>query len=967
MRTKEPVVALAKQGAHQVNSGLESMKQKIKKWWRAGAERFFRLQDRLPKSWPLSAHLIVLTLAIMLPLLLFTSFAINQSFEAQRETIHQNSQRMADGVAANLDREITSIITILNLLAQDSAFDRQDYAAMYNRGTEVLKGRAGQLLLVGKDNQPIFNTRYPLSASLPELKLPPGIEQILMQKRPAMTDLFEGRSSGRTLFAVIVPVIRDDELKARLHLSLEPSQLSRIMTESILLPDWRFAVSDRTGKIIVGDAQFAVNGKVLPLQIQQQATKRAGNMVVTTGEEPLLVSYRRSSMTGWLSMAAIPLATVETPLQKIWKRFMVAGGGFLVLSLIAAYVFGRAMASPIHSLTRAAALFGQGQQMFAPKSAVREANVLSAVMQNAASQLEERSRALAETERRFRLFANRMPDAIWFLNVQSKRIEYVSPAFEVILGRTSGEISRLEDWMQTIHSDDLPFQASSFSPANPPRDPMEYRIVRPDGSVRWVRDVRFLLQAERGRSHILAGILRDFTDYHDALEALKNTQGEAEARLLELEHLYESTPIGLALIDREFRLERINGFMARMKGGDRKTLLGTNLFDAFPEIREVAEPISQAILRSGEAVKNVELETKTPHENAEQYWIAHFYPVLGEGRQVSGIGIVLENTTEQKLAQNASARLAAIVYAANDAMFSCNLNGVIQNWNPAAEQLFQYGANEAIGMQLSMLWPEGRFDEESTKLLNPDMVDHIRIQTELRRKDGSTVPVLASAGPIKHDGQTTALSLTLVDITERKLWEERQLLMNRELSHRVKNSLAVIQAMARHTLRSSPNPAAFTAAFEGRLGALSISHGLLTSTEWKGAELRDLISDQLAPHIAQSSQLVLEGPHLVVPPSIVTALGLVLHELGTNAVKFGALSTLSGKVKIIWSVEGTGRDRRLLMDWYEIGGPPVTPPERTGFGSTLIQHSGKIKQHFNPEGLHCSIEMHFSADAPKMF
>jgi two-component system CheB/CheR fusion protein len=177
------------------------------------------------------------------------------------------------------------------------------------------------------------------------------------------------------------------------------------------------------------------------------------------------------------------------------------------------------------------------------------------------------------------------------------------------------------------------------------------------------------------------------------------------------------------------------------------------------------------------------------------------------------------------------------------------------------------------------------------------------------------------------------------------------------LAHRVKNTLAVIQAMARHTLRTSPDPAAFTAAFEGRLRALSISHNLLTSSQWGGVEINELIREQLAPHGIGGGRFRLEGPSIMIPPGMVTSLGLVLHELGTNAAKYGALSAPAGKVDLIWNILPTSPYKTLAIAWTERGGPPVQPPSHQGFGSVLIDSSGKVERFFEPEGVRCAIEM----------
>ena len=222
-----------------------------------------------------------------------------------------------------------------------------------------------------------------------------------------------------------------------------------------------------------------------------------------------------------------------------------------------------------------------------------------------------------------------------------------------------------------------------------------------------------------------------------------------------------------------------------------------------------------------------------------------------------------------------------------------------------------------------------------------------------------------SIAPIKDSKRVIAISTTIEDITERRRSEKRQLLMNRELSHRVKNTLAVIQAMARHTLRSSPNPTAFTAAFEGRLRALSISHNLLTSSEWEGAEFSELAREQLAPHLTGVGRLRFDGSPLLIPPGMTTSLGLVLHELGTNAAKYGALSVPNGSVTLKWRVSPSTPHKTLTIEWIESGGPALQPPTRKGFGSVLIENSGKVEQHFEAGGLRSVIHMALMEQVPQ--
>jgi PAS domain S-box-containing protein len=179
------------------------------------------------------------------------------------------------------------------------------------------------------------------------------------------------------------------------------------------------------------------------------------------------------------------------------------------------------------------------------------------------------------------------------------------------------------------------------------------------------------------------------------------------------------------------------------------------------------------------------------------------------------------------------------------------------------------------------------------------------------------------------------------DITEQKHAEEQQRFFLDELNHRVKNTLTTVQSIASQTLRTTETSAQFKEAFEGRLLALSKTHNLLTRKSWREAELRDVAEQELAPYRKQGDErVVLDGPNVRLPARYAINLGLVLHELVTNAAKYGALSTNAGHLEMTWTVlENEDRPDQLRIHWTESGGPPVAPPKRQGFGSRLIRRS----------------------------
>jgi two-component sensor histidine kinase len=217
---------------------------------------------------------------------------------------------------------------------------------------------------------------------------------------------------------------------------------------------------------------------------------------------------------------------------------------------------------------------------------------------------------------------------------------------------------------------------------------------------------------------------------------------------------------------------------------------------------------------------------------------------------------------------------------------------------------------------------------------------------------------LLSAGPLVNDVKEAIGSIvTLIDITERKRAEEQQNVLVAELNHRVKNILAIVQSVASQTARRSSSLGAFTSTFSGRVKALAVAHDILTQTRWIGIGLNELLQAVLAPYrYPDEHRVVLSGPPILVPARMVLPLSMAVHELATNASKYGALSNSQGIVQIGWSVTD-GETHQLAMSWHEHGGPAVKADESTGFGTTLIRRvveydlKGKADLHLLPEGM----------------
>src|SRR4029077_9561589 len=230
-----------------------------------------------------------------------------------------------------------------------------------------------------------------------------------------------------------------------------------------------------------------------------------------------------------------------------------------------------------------------------------------------------------------------------------------------------------------------------------------------------------------------------------------------------------------------------------------------------------------------------------------------------------------------------------------------------------------------------------------------------RFQTEFRivRPNGE-VRWGYGAGIISRDaaGKAVRMNGVTVDITERKRAEERQVLLAREVDHRAKNTLAVVLSVLR--LTRAPTIKDFIVAVEGRVHALAATHNLLSATRWEGADLGKIVEEEMAPYHANHRQRVItNGPAVVLLPATAQAVALALHELATNAAKYGALSTETGTLSVTWRADGNA----LVLDWTETGGPPTAEPARLGFGLTIVRSSieaqfrGGVSYEWRPDAL----------------
>jgi two-component sensor histidine kinase/PAS domain-containing protein len=243
------------------------------------------------------------------------------------------------------------------------------------------------------------------------------------------------------------------------------------------------------------------------------------------------------------------------------------------------------------------------------------------------------------------------------------------------------------------------------------------------------------------------------------------------------------------------------------------------------------------------------------------------------------------------------------------------------------------------------------------------------VEVKLHNRSMSKRFFLLSAGPLLNDAKEPVGSMvTLTDITARKRAEDQQTMLVAELNHRVKNILAIVNSVAAQTVRASPSLASFSTAFSGRIKALALAHDILTRTRWIGIGLSELLRAVLEPHRGtDQTRVTLQGPPVLLPAQAVMPLSMVMHELATNASKYGALSVPQGTVAIDWTLRDNGTPR-VDVTWIERGGPRVEPQGASGFGTKLIDRvvgydlDGKADLSFEPGGLRAVLSFPLKID-----
>jgi len=557
----------------------------------------------------------------------------------------------------------------------------------------------------------------------------------------------------------------------------------------------------------------------------------------------------------------------------------------------------------------------------------------------------------------------------------------------------------------------------------------ELELQYPDGTSRFVFGNALPLYDDKGEVRGAVGAFFDCTEWKRAETALRKSETTLARDAVALRRLNEASSRLWRARDLESGLDEVLGAAIELLGAERGVIhiydperavirvvasrgYSEDIVAAFAETKVDDYPVLADAIRKGETLVIADIYND-PRFVAPQYPIiaqalgfrgAQFSPLIARDGTVLGLLSTqfsethdlsdqdfqrldlfvrqatdfLERCRADEVQRKSEERLRAIVDTAVDAIIVINDAGEIQSINPSGARIFGYSQEELAGENIAMLMPDQNIATHNNYISNYLRTGQAKIlgsgrELMHRRKDGTVFNADLAIAEWQFAGKRYFTG-TIRDITERKRHEVEVQLLLREVNHRSKNLLALVQAIARQTVSS--NPEEFLGRFEERVRALAAAQDLLVKSEWKGVDLAELIRSQLA-HFqdAIGERISLNGPPVFISASAAQTLGMALHELATNAGKYGALSSNEGRICVNWSIgHGPGEPECFHMAWCERGGPTVNVRAREGFGSTVLgpmtemSLDAQVQFDFAPSGviwrLECPVKNIIEGSSP---
>jgi PAS domain S-box-containing protein len=931
---------------------------------------------RGPLRFGLRVHLVALALSAAVPALGVGGVAAWQAVESSRRIFQQGLQDSARGLALAVDAYIENHLTTLAALAASPLLDAgpaSDLSTFYGHAQRVAAAVQTPVVVLGPDLMPLLSTERPYGAPLPRTNAIDAVRSAFETSRPAVSDLLITAVARRRAAIVAVPVVRGGHTVLVVVTRLEPDALAAMLSDHVAGSDGLAALLTDAGHQVVARSfeQALLPGATGPLSRVPEAVAAEVTHIAsgaTAVEETVSAVQMLHRAPGW----AVRILAPAVASRASWLRPLLSlglGGSLALLAAgLGAAAFGRRIIVPVNALTAQAreVIEGRPARRVVVPSTVLEFEVLRRSIADADTILRARSDALMASEQRHRALAEAGTAAVWQAQPDGSIVE--SRGWEILTGQTPTELAG-DGWLKALHPADAQAIAAQWADHFARVQPIdvECRVrVQSDG-YRWHRMRGIPIMDDSGVAAEWIGVVEDIHDRRRVEDSLR----ENEVRLLDLMATLELASVMVRSFDGTILFwsagcEHLYGWTAAEAVGQRThDLLGTTYPVPLAEIEAVLE-------REGLWCGELRHRTRDGREVIVAVRKVLRPAAGGQPPQVmESVADVTALLHAEEALRASEARFTRAVEAARIATWE---------WDPVED------AMTSAGEQKSRLLgrPGGTLSNLAAVLALVHPEDRSRIQQALQRvmagetdtydaefrgvwPDG-TVHWLHSVGRAIRDehGAVRQVSGVSMDVTEQMEARQRRDLLAREVDHRAKNALAVVQSLLRLTPVNEPK--AFAAAVEARVSALARAHSLLAEAGWLGADLRRVAERELAPYAVGSPDggtVRLDGPVVPLAPTAVQPLAMLLHELATNAAKHGALSRPSGHVDVCWKAgRRAGEDGLLHLRWAETGGPVAAGvPGRRGLGSRVIeatvrgQLGGSIERRWDAAGLVCEIRV----------
>ena len=765
-------------------------------------------------------YLVVLSVALILPLLLVSVALLAGFVRSEIQAGRDRLVRDAASIGADVDREVSGLITVLDTLATSSSLDSGDLATFHARATAALASRDAYVLVLDTNLQQLLNTRRPFGTALPKTSNEESARIVLQTRDVSISDSFIGAVSGQRVINILRPVMAAGQVRYILTITVGTDRFSPILHAGQSRDEYA---------VLLLDAKDQVMAKVPPknrtaaeAQALEIAKAQKGVTSRNIADEVWLETTHQSDLTGWRTVVRVPRAALYGPL---WHSlYLLAFAALTTIAVAAAAIafVTKRVSSSIAAIREATRRLAAGQPLPPTEPSVLEAVSIMQGLGDAGALIEARTRRLRESEARYRTALRLGKMGSWETDFVRRTRNWSPEAASLFdLPRYDGIVGGVNDELvAAMHPDDRPL-LSRFHDHLLTHDELdaEYRIVLRDGSVHHVAGRGLVISRQpSGAPHILINVVADVTERAKAEEYLS----EFAANLATSKARFEA------------------------------------LVEAAAQIVWTATP-------SGEIVEDSPSWRAFTGQSLEDFlgdgWLAAVHPDDRERTQ--------------------------------------------QAWMQAVNGRGVY------------------------------VVDY-----RLTHVDGGYRWTRTRGVPLTTASDTVVEWVGMNEDIDDRVRRNAQLdIVSRELSHRTKNLLAVIQSIARRSFAVDPSESRNVRTFLDRLQGLAISHDLLVHANWSGVSLKELVLEHLKPFVgANDGAVEIDGPILEVSPAAAQNFGLALHELATNSAKYGALKGDARGLRISWTLS-QGKDGEVLdFRWSEIVELASPVVGRGGFGSQLLDN-----------------------------